>query len=275
MPANWRVSIVFTIYFLLFFGAPVAPIFSAAAPTFSDLPDNIESSQELEVSTSYIGDPRYYANKTYYLRGVFFQTSGKYNGFTQSNAGGWVNSASDTTKLYEINTNEEGSWSGKLKVKVDPDSSYFKGSGNYSFKIGRYTASGGNAVWSQEQTLNINAPPTPKPAANPAPTNTPTPTTDNEEKKEILTTESQKIIKTPVGVVAGIKTDLHQEDNQSTTSSNLEINPTVTSTNSSSVSPVKTQEPNQKKQQTPANFNHFRCISFLRYHCHYLPQEIQ
>lgn len=143
----------------LFFNvlAILAPVFSAAAPTFSDLPSSINSEDEIEISVNFSGDPRYYKNKTYYLRGVFFQKEERYCGWTLNNTGEWINTANEATKLYSFTTDNNASWSGEIKVKVDTDSSNFSGSGEYYFSVGRYTA-GGSPSWSDTKIINITAP---------------------------------------------------------------------------------------------------------------------
>lgn len=213
MPPRWRIPLTVLIT-LLSLGVLRTPIFSAEAPTFSNLPATLDVSQEMTIDVNFAGDPRYYATKTYYLRGVFYQVDSQYCSFTQNNVGEWINSASDVTKLFKFDTNEVGSWSGQLKVKVDQDSSHFNGAGSYFFKVGRYTT-GGSANWSDAQTLTITAPP-PPPSDNPPPPepdspeeNSPTndSNSSNEETpEETVSTEQVNGEEEIVGLVAGATT---------------------------------------------------------------------
>lgn len=113
-----------------------------------------------------------------YLRGVFFETGDNYFGFTQNNNQEWIGTSSDRTKYYKVAKEEikDNLWSGKLKVKVETENSYYKGTGNYSIKVGRYTSSAGSsATWSDSSHINISGP-SPTPTSTPTPTFTPTPT---------------------------------------------------------------------------------------------------
>lgn len=127
-----------------------------------------------------------------YLRGVFYPSGNSYFGYTQNNAGNWINSpggdCTDYFKIAKEDLTPEGSWSGKLKFKSDIDSSYYSGPGEYLFKIGYYTPECSSpSVWSEESTIAITGPtptpipdptstPSPSPTSTPTPTNTPTPT---------------------------------------------------------------------------------------------------
>ncbi len=66
-----------------------------------------------------------------------------------------------------VQTNEEGKWEGKIKVRPDSLDSGFKGTGDYHFKVGRYTSSGNGPVWSNELSLKINEVTRPEPCAEP------------------------------------------------------------------------------------------------------------
>lgn len=115
-----------------------------------------------------------------YIRGVFYQSGSSYFGYTLDNNGNWSNAPGQNCNTYFKITQgdlKDGSWSGKIKFKPDPDNSYYKGPGEYSFKIGRYFPSCGSAsVWSGEKIIAITGP-TPTPTSSPTSTPTPTPTT--------------------------------------------------------------------------------------------------
>ena len=71
-----------------------------------------------------------------------------------------------------------GQWNGSIEVKLDTQDSSFKGSGNYNFKIGRYTASGTSPIiWCTNETtpceLIIIAVMAPTPTPTPAPPTSP------------------------------------------------------------------------------------------------------
>lgn len=122
-----------------------------------------------------------------YLQGSFQKTSGdNYFGYTQNNYEDWVKYLSSPSVDY-IKTNlfyfepVEGSWSGKIKVKNDIESVGYKGPGDYSLKIRRY--SGGSTSEAGESniltvTLTLSLPtPVPTPTPTETPTTTPEPTT--------------------------------------------------------------------------------------------------
>lgn len=159
----------------------------SAAFTVSNVPASTTSDQEFQVtvSLSVAGS----AGNTYYLRAAFAHpdTSSSYFGYTKDNVGTWYNGTPsiDHTKFYQITMDSSGAWNGTVSVKPDPTSSSFKGSGNYTFKMGRYTAAGSGPAWSDEAaTIAVSAPPTPTPTPTatatptptPAPSSTPTPT---------------------------------------------------------------------------------------------------
>ena len=111
---------------------------------------------------------------------VFYSSGTKYFGYTQNNTGDWINTTDDKTLYFHILPEDtiESSWSGKLKVKADLNSSYYGGPGEYNFKIGRYTSAKSSASWSSDiATISIIAPtPTPTEETTPTSTLTSTPT---------------------------------------------------------------------------------------------------
>jgi hypothetical protein len=111
------------------------------------------------------------------LRGVFYQKSGSYCGYTW-NENGWHNGPYSVNNGWQqllAVTVSQSSWSGQLKAKIDPSDGNCQNSGTYYFKIQRYTGSG-NSSFDDQNSLSVNiAIPTPTPTA--VPTDTPTPTT--------------------------------------------------------------------------------------------------
>lgn len=213
---------------------------AAVAPQFTDLPPSITVDQEIEILSSLAGDKKYYANKTYYLRGVFYKTGTSYFGLVQNNNGDWIGNESDRTKFYEIQTDSEGSWSGKLRVKADSENSNFKGNGGYYFKVGRYTsASDSSADWSGEQAVEIGGvspTPTESPTSTPTPTSTSAPTTLTPPTPKATAGTAPKPTATVASVLAA-KTEV-EPDSEVTVAA--EVQATAT--------PSATPQPEVKKQ---------------------------
>lgn len=159
-------------------------IFAATSISFTNAPLTIDQSQEFEVDVVLLCPG---CSSDSYIRGVFYPSGTSYFGYTQNNAGAWVNAPGGScTEYFKIATTdlEEGSWSGKIKVKPDIENSYYASPGEYLFKIGRYTGScSGSPTWSSETTISISGPtptstatPTQAPTMTPIPTHTPVPT---------------------------------------------------------------------------------------------------
>lgn len=169
-----RLVPLFFLYFLL-----PQNIF-AATLSIQNTPSSVNQSDEFSVDVS-LGCS---GCADSYLRGVFYDSGTSYFGYTQDNSGNFSNApGSNCTTFFKIAQSDlvSGSWSGKIKFKPDSSSAYFKGSGEYSFKVGRYTSSCSSpSVWSQEVVIDIVGPtstPTSAPSATPnfSPTKTPTP----------------------------------------------------------------------------------------------------
>lgn len=121
----------------------------------SDAPSQINSDQSFSVSVDLIlpNNP----NTKFYLKGAFKKADGSnYFGFTKV-AGSWVKNGSSYSSQFPITTDSSGNWSGSLEVKVDSKDSGFTGSGDYIFKMGRYTSSGSGPTWSNEVIIKITA----------------------------------------------------------------------------------------------------------------------
>lgn len=167
------VTVVIVIVFALFFAFPSFTY--ALTISISNLPSEINFNQETEVglyfSCSGCGDNSY-------MRGVFYHSGTNYFGFTQNNSGSWIGSETDRSLYFNISKADliDASWSGELKVKPDPQDTAFSGTGEYLFKIGRYTSSSdSSADWSNELTIKIIGP-TPSPTVTSTPTQTATAT---------------------------------------------------------------------------------------------------
>jgi hypothetical protein len=165
-------TLLFWFVFVVFPGCIHAiTISSSGAPASIDQNSEFEASVALSCKGCDVS----------YLRGVFYPSGISYFGFTQNKNGDWINaSGGNCNQYYQIlqsDLSTEGTWSGKLKVKPDISSSLYLGPGDYLFKVGRYSASCGTALWSQEVTVAISGPsPTPVPTVTPIPTHTQAPT---------------------------------------------------------------------------------------------------
>lgn len=120
---------------------------------------------------------------SYYLRGEFYKEgTSSYCGYTW-NGNNWYNGPYSNNGWEQLRpiTIYQSSWSGQLKAKIDPSDSGCQSSGDYKFKILRYTSSGSSSSDDQNVlTVNLTIP-TPTPTITPTPTSiktpTPTPTT--------------------------------------------------------------------------------------------------
>lgn len=158
-------------------------VLAATQISVSNVPSNIGESTEFDVLVSLVCSS---CTTDSYLRGVFYPSGSSYFGYTKDNNGNWSNtSGSNCTSYFKVSLADllEGSWSGRLTFKPDTESSFYNGSGEYLFKVGRYTPSCGSPTWSLESTISIIGPtktPTPLPTSvptdTPIPTKTPTPT---------------------------------------------------------------------------------------------------
>ncbi|OGE33506.1 hypothetical protein A3D83_00870 [Candidatus Daviesbacteria bacterium RIFCSPHIGHO2_02_FULL_41_10] len=184
---------------------PTASSTDTALSSFiiSNAPSQINSDQSFKVNItlSMPNNP----NTEYYLKGEFKKSDGtRYLGLTKKDSD-WIEYGDDLSDQYKITTDASGNWSGNLEVKPDVYDKDYKGSGQYLFKIGRYTAAG-SGLWSNPVALDIvdtTSSPTPSPSGNP----TPTPSTT----KVTTTTSSPKPtpsvkISYQIASVAGTKT---------------------------------------------------------------------
>jgi len=174
---------------VIFLGFFTGKTWAAMSLSFNGLPANVDQDNAFEINVSLVDAP---INRTYYLRAALFE-EGKTNyfGYTYNHSGQWHNSPSQHTEFLEITTNSEGSWSGQLKAKADLNSSYFKGSGKYQFKIGRYTVGGSGPSWSNNTgSITINY--SPPPSSSPSPEPDPTPESEPESTSSPMVSPSPK-----------------------------------------------------------------------------------
>lgn len=129
----------------------------AANLTLSASDNNITQDSEISINTFLSINTT--DGTSYYLRGAFFKDgTADYCGYTwngnkffsgpYSINEGWKN-------FFPISV-VNSSWSGILKVKLDPQDSGCKESGTYLFKIERFTNSG-SAIFDNQNTLSFTA----------------------------------------------------------------------------------------------------------------------
>lgn len=148
------------------------PTTSNPSPVFSisGVPSQTDSNQSFntQITLTLPSSP----NTIYYLTGAFKKSGGtRYFGLTKKDSG-WIQYGDDYLNKVKITTNAEGSWSSSIEVKPDTDDTDYKGSGDYIFKIGRYSSTGSGPTWSNEVTIKINEPEN-TPSNSPTPTATP------------------------------------------------------------------------------------------------------
>lgn len=120
----------------------------------SNTPSQINSDQSFNVSVNLtLPNNR---NSDYYLSGAFKKADGtRYFGLTKINSS-WIKyESSNYLNQYKITTDDGGNWTGTLEVKPDTSDTNYKGSGDYIFKVGRYTSSGSGPTWSNESIIKI------------------------------------------------------------------------------------------------------------------------
>lgn len=210
-----RIALFMIVFCSVLLRVGVPEIF-AVSVSVDAIPVSIDQAQEMETGISLICTG---CTSDSYIRAVFYPSGTSYFGYTQNNAGEWINAPGGACISYfHIKAGDlvEGSWSGKLKIKPDTTSSYFTGPGEYLFKIARYTSSCNSPTWSSEKTIAITGPTmtpmptivstsTPTHTATPVPTNTPTVTPTVSPVPTItLTPTSVQISVTPTEFVEEI-----------------------------------------------------------------------
>lgn len=132
-----------------------------------NIASEINSDQEIEVSV-YLRLPDK-IDTAFYIKGAFKKPDSiNYFGETYS-GNSWGRNNSSYSAQYKIETNSQGIWEGKIKARPDPKDSGFKGSGDYNFRVGRYTSNGNGPVWSNDLSLKINEVKIPETSPSPEP----------------------------------------------------------------------------------------------------------
>lgn len=169
------------------------PVVIAASQslTITNVPVRIDERQEFDIDVEFLCPS---CTTDSYLRAVLYVSGTSYFGYTQSNDGVWSNApGSQCTQYFLVPKDDlsaEGTWSGHMRVKPDPESGNYDGPGEYNLKVGRYTPSCSSAsVWSEPVPIALSGPtntpvptqtPKPQPSSTPSfvPTYTPLPVTD-------------------------------------------------------------------------------------------------
>lgn len=144
-----------------------APSTTTSSFAITNIPSQINSDQSFNVSVN-ITLPNN-KNTDYYLSGAFKISDGtRYLGLTKKDST-WLKYESSThSNQYKITTDNSGNWIGTLEVKPDTTDSDYKGSGDYIFKVSKYTVNG-SQTWSNEATIKINDVSLPSPSRSPTP----------------------------------------------------------------------------------------------------------
>lgn len=122
--------------------------------TITNIPSQINSDQSFSIPVNLTLPNN--KNTDYYLSGAFKKADGtRYFGLTKINSD-WIKyESANYLNQYKITTDDNGSWASTLEVKPDVSDTDYKGSGDYIFKVGRYTASGSGPTWSNESIIKI------------------------------------------------------------------------------------------------------------------------
>lgn len=128
---------------------------SSSTFTISNIPAQIDSTQNFSVSIT-LSLPSA-PNSTFYLKGAFKKEgSSNYFGLTKVGSS-WIKNGDKYSKHFPITTDSSGHWSGNLEFQPDSSDTGYQGSGDYIFKVARYTSSGSGPTWTSETSIKINA----------------------------------------------------------------------------------------------------------------------
>lgn len=121
--------------------------------TISNIPSQINSDESFIVSVN-LSLPNNPSTK-FYLKGAFKKAdTANYFGQTLV-SGSWIKNGSSYSSQFPLTSDSFGNWSGSLEIKPDSGDSGFNGTGDYIFKVARYTNSGSGPSWSDETTIKI------------------------------------------------------------------------------------------------------------------------
>lgn len=132
-----------------------SPSNSSSTFSISSVPSEINSDQvfSASVNINLSSNP----NSKFYLKGAFKKAdSSNYFGLTKVGSS-WISNGNSYSNQYQITTDSSGNWSGTLEIQPDVLDSGYDGSGDYLFKVGRYSDSGSGPTWSNEVSIKMNA----------------------------------------------------------------------------------------------------------------------
>lgn len=183
---------------------------SASSFTVSNTPSGVNSTDSFSpsISLSLPSNP----NTQFFLKGAFIKSGGSnYFGKTQV-FGSWVKNSAAYSSQVSITTDGSGNYSGSLSVMPDDSDSGFTGSGDYIFKVARYSADGSGPTWSNDSTIHINAVSTSSSTSSssqtttsPATSYSTSPTFNTEEAAADVIDYSKELLK--LGTVSGVATE--------------------------------------------------------------------
>lgn len=164
--------ILLLLFFLVTTGkANAATITYAESPQAAFFTPNDEVSFKIKLSINTSNDTNYY------LRGVFYKKdTNKYCGYTWNNSVFFKGpySTNEGWKQFLKATIKDDAWEGEVKTKIDNEDAGCKESGEYGFKIQRFTESGSASFDTQDEKILTFAIPTPLPSQSPIPSVLPT-----------------------------------------------------------------------------------------------------
>ncbi len=214
--------------------------------TLSNLPTTINSTESFQLVVSLFLPQS--SQTVFYLKGAFYE-EGSSNYFGQTKyAENWIKNSQTYSSQYKIQTDSQGKWQGKIEFIPDPQDSGFTSSGEYHFKIGRYTTSGSGPTWSDHQTIYISevVTPSPSPSSFPSPSVSPAPNpttspiaakntselpaqpqlaVEESTTSAVEATASTLLTKPEIPTIAGVATVAGDLATKKITSSSSKINP--------------------------------------------------
>lgn len=136
---------------------PTSSPSTSSSFTISGVPSSIDSTQTFSVAVNLnLSDN---PNTKFYLKGAFKRVdSANYFGLTKVGSS-WIKNGASYSDQLSLTTDSTGKWSGSLEIQPDIMDSGYEGSGDYIFKVGRYTSTGSGPSWSNEVTIKLNAKP--------------------------------------------------------------------------------------------------------------------
>lgn len=228
----------------------------ASPPVIVSSPQYIKVDSEFTITATMSGLKK---NTVYRLRialskpdshGYFGSTEG-YNG---------TPSPIDYSKFKSITTDNEGSWNGEVKGKVENSDPNYKDKELKSFdlKLGRYTENGTSATWSEIVNINLENPnlptPTPAPAQKPKPTPVKTESPAKVTQIPIITSAPTPKIEQ---IIQNNKTNESQPEEE------IEIFENILATNTTNIN--KSLEESSKEKTPPSKSKYFFLASGISF----------